>query len=146
MEEKFIPSMDGMSLKDQAGIAASQKKLSERRFDRIKKGMEEMKERGFYNVADFQNIKDLRKDTEETTDKLEEIITYMEGVYISKGKRNKEPKEIDDYYIEITQRRADVIKLSKEATDTVEPNINADKARKEREGGERDTGRREDKG
>ena len=39
--------------------------------------------------------KDLRKDTEETTDRLEEILTVLEGVYIG-GSRVKETKELKD--------------------------------------------------
>ena len=49
-----------------------------------------MKDRGFYDETDFQKIKDLRNDTEETTDRFEEIITYLEGVYIDYCKRNGE--------------------------------------------------------
>ena len=67
---------------EQAGVAVSQKKLSERRFNRFKRGMEEVKEQGFYNEADFLNIKDLNKDTKETTNRLEEMIACLEGVYI----------------------------------------------------------------
>ena len=44
--------------------------------------MLEVKERGCYNETNFKKIKDLRKDTEETTDRLEEILTVLEGVYI----------------------------------------------------------------
>ena len=97
MEGKFIPSIDRMFIEEQAGITASQKKLSERRFDRFKSGMEKVKKRGFYNEADFQKIKDLRKDKEETTERLEEIITCLEGVYMGRGNRSKELKEIEDY-------------------------------------------------
>ena len=46
-EEKYIPAMEGLSMEEKAGIAASQKKLSERRFDRFQAVMEEVKERGF---------------------------------------------------------------------------------------------------
>ena len=43
--------------------------------------MEEGKERGFYDEADFQKIKGLRKKhSRKKTDRLEEIITYLEGV------------------------------------------------------------------
>ena len=45
-----------------------------------------MKERGFYDEADLQKIKDLRKDTEETTDRLEQILTYLEGVTWAEGR------------------------------------------------------------
>ena len=115
MEEKYIPALNKMSIEEQAGVAESQKKLSERRFDRFKLGMEEVKERGFYDEADLQKIKDLRKDTEEITYRLEGIITYLQGVYMGRGKRSKELKEIEDYYIVITQTRAEVIKLSRNA-------------------------------
>ena len=57
--------------------------------------MLEVKERGCYNETNFQKIKDLRKDTEETTDRLEEILTVLEGVYIG-GSRVKETKELKD--------------------------------------------------
>ena len=39
MEEKYIPAMEEKSIYEQAGMVLSQKKLSERRFDRFKKGM-----------------------------------------------------------------------------------------------------------
>ena len=85
MEEKNLPAMEGMSIEEKAGIAACHKKLSERRFHRFKSEMEEVKEKCFYYEADFQKIEDLRKDTEETTDRLEEIIIYLEGVYMGRG-------------------------------------------------------------
>ena len=49
---------------------------------------------------------------------------------MGKGKRSKELKEIDAYYIVIRERRADVIRLSEEPSDTVEINRNADKKQK----------------
>ena len=105
-----------------------------------------MKERSFYDEADFQKIKTLRKDTEETSDRLEEIITHLEGVYMRKGKRSKELKAIKDYYIIITERRAEVIRLSKEATKVVETSRNAVKEAKDRERREDNSGRREGEG
>ena len=60
MEEKYIPSMEGLSIEEKTGIAASQKKLSERRFERFQAGMEEVKERGFYDEADIKMVKNLR--------------------------------------------------------------------------------------
>ena len=57
--------MEGLSIEEKPGIAASQKKLSERRFERFAACMEEVKERGFYDEADIQMVKNLRKDTEE---------------------------------------------------------------------------------
>ena len=50
----------------------------------------------------------------------------------AKGKRSKELKEIEDYYTVIPERRAEVIKLSKEATDIVEINRNTDKEAREK--------------
>ena len=38
-EEKYIPAMEGLSMEEKAGIAASQKKLSERRFERFQAGI-----------------------------------------------------------------------------------------------------------
>ena len=38
MENNYMPDMLGMSMDEQAGVAFSQKKLSERRFNRYKKG------------------------------------------------------------------------------------------------------------
>ena len=49
---------------------------------------------------------------------------------MGKGKKSKEHKEINYYYFVITERRAEVIKLSIEATNTVEINRNADKNNK----------------
>ena len=47
-------------------MAVSQKQLPERKFYRFKRGMEDVKEQGFYDEADFQKIKELSKDTLET--------------------------------------------------------------------------------
>ena len=58
MKEKFIPDTAGMSLDEQAGVAFSQKKLSERRSNRFKQGTEEVKETRFYDEADFQKPKE----------------------------------------------------------------------------------------
>ena len=62
MEEKYIPSMEGLSIEEKTGIAASQKNLSERRFERFQAGMEEVKERGFYDEADIKMVKNLGRD------------------------------------------------------------------------------------
>ena len=48
-----------------------------------------MKNRGFYDEVNFQKIKDLRKDTEETIDRFEEIITFLEDVYTGCSKLKK---------------------------------------------------------
>ena len=53
-------------------------------------------------------VQNLRRDTEETTDR-------MEGVYIGKKKKTNELKDIEDYLIVIKERGSEVIKLSKEA-------------------------------
>ena len=74
MEEKYIPALKGLSIEDKAGIAASQKKLSKRRFEIFQAGMEEVKERCFYDKSDIKMFKNLRRDREETTDGMEEII------------------------------------------------------------------------
>ena len=85
-----------------------------------------MKDRGLIDEDDFQKIKDLRRDTEETTNRFEEIITFLEGVYSPKGKKKeKELEDIDKCFEVITERRDTVIKLSKEATTVVEVNRNA---------------------
>ena len=98
-----------------------------------------MKEGGSYHKTDLQKIKGLRKDTEETADKLEEIITYLEDFYMGRRKRSKELKEIEDYYTVITEKRDEVIKPA----DTVKVNRNTDKATKERERRENNTGKRD---
>ena len=59
MEEKYALTMEGLSIEEYTGIAASQKKLSERRFERFQAGMEEVKERGFYDKTDIQMVKHL---------------------------------------------------------------------------------------
>ena len=59
-----MPPMDTMTLEEKAGVAASHKKLSERRFKRFKSEKEKVKERRTsYDKADFRKIKALRKDT-----------------------------------------------------------------------------------
>ena len=54
-------------------------KLSERRFEIFQAGMKEVKERGFYDKADIQMVKNLRRDKRETTDRMKEIIKMLEG-------------------------------------------------------------------
>ena len=61
---------------------------------------------------------------------------------MGRGKRNKEFKEIEDYYNVITERRTEVIQLSKEATDIVEISRNTDTEAREKERRENYTGRR----
>ena len=56
-----------------------------------------MKERGFSDESDIEMFKNLRRDTDETSDRMEEIITIIEGIYIGKGKKTKELKNIEDY-------------------------------------------------
>ena len=126
IQEKYIPDILGISMYEQTGVAVSQKKLTERSFDTFKKGMKEVKNRGFYDEAKFHKIKDLTKGTEETTDRFVEIITIVEGVYTgySKEKKKKELKEIDDCFEAITERRETVIKMSKDATTVVETSRN----------------------
>ena len=75
------------------------------RFDRFKSGIEEVKEGGFCDEADFQVIKTLRRYTEETPDRLEDIITFLEGVYMGRGKNTKELKDIGDYFKEGRKRK-----------------------------------------
>ena len=57
----------------------TEKKLSERRFARFQAGMKEVKERGFYDKADIQMVKNLRRDKGETTDRMKEIIKMLKG-------------------------------------------------------------------
>ena len=85
-----------------------------------------MKDRGFFDEEDFQKIKDLRRDTVETTTRFEEIITFLDGVYSPKGKKKeKELEDIDKCFEVITDRRDTVIRLSKEATTALEAIRNA---------------------
>ena len=69
-----------ISMDEHAGMAVANKKLSEKRLDKFKKGIEEVKDRGFYDETEFQKIKHLRRDTEETNDRFKEIITFLENV------------------------------------------------------------------
>ena len=118
--------MLAMSIEEQAGVAVANKKLAERRFEKFKKGIEEVKDRGFFYEYDIQKIKDPQRDTEETTTRFEEIITFLEGVY--SGKERKKEKELEDIvkcFEVITERRDTVIKMVKEATTGVETSRNA---------------------
>ena len=58
----------------------------------------------------------------------------------------EELKEIKDYYIVITERRVDVIKWSKEATDIVEISRNTVKESKDRERRKGNSGKRDGDG
>ena len=58
---------------------------------------------------------------------------------MGRRKRSNELKKIEDYYTVITERRDEVIKPA----DTVKVNRNTDKATKERERRENNTGKRE---
>ena len=89
-EEKYRPDMISMSMEEQAGIAVANKKLAERMIEKFKRGIEEWKDRGFFDEHDFQKIKDLRRDTEETTTRFKEIITFLDAVYSGKGKKEGE--------------------------------------------------------
>ena len=54
MEDKYTTAMDGLSTEEQAGMAASQRKVSEKKLDRFKSVMRDGNERGFYDKADFR--------------------------------------------------------------------------------------------
>ena len=90
-----MPEMVGVTLDEQAGVARAIKKLAERRFTKFEKDMDEIIARTYYDEEDFKKVKDLKKETDEYTDKYEEIITYSESCYAGKpGKKKKEIKEI----------------------------------------------------
>ena len=57
MEEQYTPALDVLSTEEQALIAASQRKLSERRLDSFNSVMKDGNEIGFYGKAVFQVIK-----------------------------------------------------------------------------------------
>ena len=48
-EEKYVPDMLTMSMDEQAGGADANKKQSEKRLEKFKKGIEEMKDGRFYD-------------------------------------------------------------------------------------------------
>ena len=58
-------------------MAVSQKQLPERKFYRYKRGMEEVKEQGFYDEGRFP--KDQRTKERHSRNK-EEIITFLERI------------------------------------------------------------------
>ena len=60
-EGQYKPAMEGVSLDEPTGVAVSRKNLLERRFNRFKRGMDEVTDQGCYNEADFQKIKDTKK-------------------------------------------------------------------------------------
>ena len=74
-EEKYIPDTSQMSLEDKAGVDSALKRLSEREYVKYTKEIEEIIEKTYYEEGDFKLVKDLKKETEEFTDKYEEAIT-----------------------------------------------------------------------
>ena len=57
-----------------------------------------MIDRGYYDEDAFKNVKDLKKDTDDITDKYKDIITNLDRVYVSKlAKKDKEIKEVDNF-------------------------------------------------
>ena len=126
--EKYISDKLTMSTDEQAGVEFSNKKLSEKRLEKFKKGIEKVKDRGLYDETD------LRRDTEETTDRCKEIITLLESVYTGKGKKKEKEWEEKDYcFVFITKRRDTVIKMVKVANTVVETIRNALEAAKAEE-------------
>ena len=73
-----MPPMDTMTLEEKAAVAVANRKLSERRFEKFKTEMDEVKERTDYKEEDFKIIKALRKDIDETTDRCEEFLVILE--------------------------------------------------------------------
>ena len=65
-EEKYVPDMLTMSMDEQAGGADANKKRSEKRLEKFKKGIEEVKDRRFYDETGLR-----RKFDFDTTGKIQ---------------------------------------------------------------------------
>ena len=90
------------------------------------KEIKEVKDRGYYNKEDFKKIRDLRRDQEDTINRYEEIITFLESVYAVKGtKQMNEMEYIVKNFQETTERRNTMRHKLKGANDAVETARNA---------------------
>ena len=80
-----------------------------------------MIDKDHYEEDDFKKLKEIKRDTEITTDKYEEALTYLDSAYSAKAtKFAKELKEVTENFGEI-ERRRDLVRVKvKEATEHIE--------------------------
>ena len=64
-----IPDMSQITTDEKAGVATALKKLAERRFVKFGKEIKEIIEKTYYDEEEFKLVQDLKKETEEFTDK-----------------------------------------------------------------------------
>ena len=101
-----MPEISKISLEEKQRAASAIKKCD----------IQEVIERARYYEDDFRNVKDLKKDTADITDKYGDIITFLDRVFSAKlAKKDKEIKEVADNFPESAERRNLVRKKVKEA-------------------------------
>ena len=70
-EDKYIPYMSQMTIDEKAGVTTALKKLAVRRFKQFEKEMDEIIEETYYDEEDFKLVKQLKRETQDSTDKYE---------------------------------------------------------------------------
>ena len=126
-EEKYIPDMSQMTIDEKAGVATALKKLAERRFKQFEKEKDEIIEKTYY----FKLVKKLKKETQYSTDKYKEVITYLDSCYSGqKEKRVTRLKEMAKNFTEIQERIDSVRKKAKDANTVIEEKRNAEAVKK----------------
>ena len=122
-------------------MAKSRTKLSERRFNRFMSTCQEINGKDFYDPEEIQKVKDVRKDSDEITDSVEEILTALEGIYRGKAQK-KELKEFEEYMVTIIERRSQTVTLFKDTIVSMEVKRNKENIKRDTDSG-RGTERRE---
>ena len=131
-----MAEMSKLNLEEKQRAAVAFKKMVGRRFNRFECDIAVI-EKGCYNEEDLKNVKDLNKDTEEITDRYEDIITYLDSVYSAKpAKKKKDMKEVADNFTEVTERRNTLRKKVKEANKAIEAARNKEEVNKGKNGKE----------
>ena len=130
-EEKYIPDMSQMTTDEKAGVATALKKLAERRFKQFEKEKDEIIEKTYYDEEYFKLVKKLKKETQYSTDKYKEVITYLDSCYSGqKEKRVTRLKEMAKNFTEIKERIDSVRKKAKDANTVIEEKRNAEAVKK----------------
>ena len=142
-ESKFVPDINPeTTLEEMEGRAKTLKKLAERKYGTLKKDIQEMVDKTFYEAVDVSIVKEKRKEIEGYTVKYEETLTWLENRYTVQGSSKKnELESIDKNYKVLEERRDAVRIICKEVNEKIDKWRNDEAVRKRAEDSD-NTGRR----
>ena len=120
-EDKYTLDYARMSLADLQEAVKATKNMADKRFQRFKGEVQEVIDRGRYDLDDHKTVKDVKKDVEVNIDSFEDIFTHLDGIYAANPyKVAKEMEELAKNFELISQRRETQRKKVKEANAAIE--------------------------